>query len=225
LATLAAGTAHELASPLSTIAVVVKELTKHLQGADVPRTVIDDVRLIRSELDRCRTVLDSMAGAAGQAVGEEVRHVAGDVLIKEITSGLRREDRQRIVVRCDASPWVVLAPLRGLGQALRGIVQNALDASEPDGNVQIDVTTCDDRMHLVVADRGRGMSRDTLARAGEPFFTTKEPGQGMGLGLFLARSVVERLGGTLRFESVAERGTTARVELPAFEPARLESGA
>lgn len=222
LATLAAGTAHELASPLSTIAVVVKELTKHLQGADVPRTVIDDVRLIRSELDRCRTVLDSMAGTAGQAVGEEVRHLSDDELVEEILGGLRNEDRNRIRVQRDGSKHVMVAPLRGLAQALRGLVQNALDASEPDGTVQIQITGSDDRFHLSVVDRGHGMSTETLSRAGEPFFTTKEPGQGMGLGLFLARSVIERLGGTLRFESAAGRSTTALVELPALEPARLD---
>ncbi len=58
------------------------------------------------------------------------------------------------------------------------------------------------------------MDAETLARAGDPFFTTKEPGRGMGLGLFLARSVVERLGGTLRLESVLQQGVTVTMELP-----------
>jgi two-component system sensor histidine kinase RegB len=58
------------------------------------------------------------------------------------------------------------------------------------------------------------MSADTLARAGEPFFTTKEPGRGMGLGLFLSRSLVEQLGGTLEIASAIGRGTEATIVLP-----------
>jgi two-component system, sensor histidine kinase RegB len=58
------------------------------------------------------------------------------------------------------------------------------------------------------------MSPQELARAGEPFFTTKEPGQGMGLGLFLTRNVIERLGGSLKMQSTLGKGTTAEVRLP-----------
>ncbi len=61
------------------------------------------------------------------------------------------------------------------------------------------------------------MPADVLARAGEPFFTTKQPGQGMGLGLFLARSVVERLGGTMEMRSCPTEGTQAVVVLPCVE--------
>jgi two-component system sensor histidine kinase RegB len=66
---------------------------------------------------------------------------------------------------------------------------------------------------IEVQDRGVGMSPEVRRRAGEPFYTTKPPGGGLGLGLFLVRSFVERAGGTLEFN--AEHGTTAIVELPA----------
>ena len=59
-----------------------------------------------------------------------------------------------------------------------------------------------------------GMAPEVLARAGNPFFTTKEPGRGMGLGLFLARTVIERLGGRLEIESVVGRGTIVMIMLP-----------
>jgi two-component system sensor histidine kinase RegB len=58
------------------------------------------------------------------------------------------------------------------------------------------------------------MPAELLARVGEPFFTTKQPGQGMGLGVFLARALCERLGGSLDFDSKPGRGTVARVVLP-----------
>ena len=64
-----------------------------------------------------------------------------------------------------------------------------------------------------MSDEGAGLTPEALRRAGEPFFTTKEPGRGLGLGLFLARIFAERLGGSLKLESSA--GTTAVLELPA----------
>ena len=70
-------------------------------------------------------------------------------------------------------------------------------------------------LRFVIQDRGEGMTPETLRRIGEPFFTTKEPGTGMGLGVFLARGLAEQLGGNLTFFSVPGEGTTAVLELPA----------
>ena len=67
---------------------------------------------------------------------------------------------------------------------------------------------------LTIRDRGQGMSAEVLRRLSEPFFTTKEPGEGMGLGVFLARTTIERLGGSLRVESAVAQGTTVHVHLP-----------
>ena len=68
-------------------------------------------------------------------------------------------------------------------------------------------------LRIEVRDRGVGMSPDVRRRVGEPFYTTKEPGQGLGLGLFLTRAFAERTGGTLQFEG--DKGTTAILEIPA----------
>ena len=78
LATLAAGAAHELASPLSTIAVVAKELSRALEKQHVPESVTKDVALIRAELDRCRQILDRMTSTAGEAAGEKLRTISID---------------------------------------------------------------------------------------------------------------------------------------------------
>ena len=107
----------------------------------------------------------------------------------------------------------VQVPPDSLAQALRGLLQNGLDASGPEGRVHLCVAKSSDRVRIIVHDEGPGMDAATLERAGEPFFTTKEPGRGMGLGLFLARSVIERLGGTLQLDSSVGAGVTAVVEL------------
>ena len=89
------------------------------------------------------------------------------------------------------------------------------------GYIQLEVIRDSDAWRFTVHDSGSGMRADVLERAGEPFFTTKAPGQGMGLGLFLTRTVLARLGGTLELSSQPGRGTTAVLTLPATVAATL----
>ncbi len=214
LGTLAAGAAHELSSPLSTIAVVAKELSVALAKGQAGPETLEDAELVRSEVDRCRTILRRMAADAGQVVGEAVQEVRGDELLAAILDGVREPDR----VRPDFGPGLdqiaVLAPMHGLAQALRGLVHNALDASPPERAVELFARREGERLLLEVRDRGAGMLPEVLSRVGEPFFTTKDVGKGMGLGVFLARSLVEKLGGELRFEAGAQGGVTAIARLP-----------
>jgi two-component system sensor histidine kinase RegB len=214
LATLAAGAGHELASPLSTIAVIATDLAKHLEGTSVPPSVVEDVTLIRSELDQCRRILDGMASSAGHATAETMQPVEVWALIDEVVQPIRRRDRLQVAVADNARSSRVFVPVTATAQALRGIVRNALDVSSFGEPVDVSVHRGSQSVTIVVRDRGPGMTADVLARAGDPFFTTKEPGKGMGLGLFLARNVVERLGGSLQIHSVPGKGTTVVVELP-----------
>ncbi|MDP6556871.1 MAG: HAMP domain-containing sensor histidine kinase [Pirellulaceae bacterium] len=211
LATLAAGAGHELASPLSTIAVIAKDLAKQLEGTRVPNTVIEDVGLIRSELDHCRRILNEMSSSAGQATGEVMRRVTVRELIEEVLDVVRRGDRVRAEFSSDAGERDVVLPLVGTAQAIRAIVRNALDASPSSELVNLTVTVDADNLRIQVSDNGTGMKSDDLVRASEPFFTTKEPGQGMGLGLFLAHNVFGRLGGEFQLASEFGAGTTATI--------------
>jgi two-component system sensor histidine kinase RegB len=105
------------------------------------------------------------------------------------------------------------------------VVRNGLEASTSDPRVEIRVQTTDSMVKLVISDAGDGMSAETLRRIGEPFFTTKEPGKGMGLGVFLARMVVENLGGSLTYRSAPGTGTEATIQLPMSpEPKSVASG-
>jgi two-component system sensor histidine kinase RegB len=98
--------------------------------------------------------------------------------------------------------------------AIRGIVRNALDASSFGEPVELSASANTDSVAIVIRDRGTGMPPEILGRAGDPFFTTKEPGQGMGLGLFLARNVIERIGGDLHLDSTPGTGTIVTIRLP-----------
>jgi two-component system sensor histidine kinase RegB len=93
-------------------------------------------------------------------------------------------------------------------------VQNAAQASPPDRPVQVEASVADRTIRIRVIDRGTGMTDEVLRRAGEPFFTTKAPGAGMGLGLFVARASIEEVGGTLSLDSSVGAGTIATIVLP-----------
>jgi two-component system sensor histidine kinase RegB len=90
-----------------------------------------------------------------------------------------------------------------------------LEASPKGRPVRLSIGSRDGRVVFEVLDQGMGMTADVVRRAGEPFFTTKSPGKGMGMGLFLVRLVAEKLGGTFRLESEPGKGTRAVLELPA----------
>jgi len=215
IGTLAAGAGHELATPLSTIAVVTKELTLHLEGVDAPSSVLEDVALIRAEVDRCRTILDRMSGNLGRNKDERWVDVSLREILDEVLGALAERHRVDVSTDDNVMSKVTNMPFLSTTQAIRGVVQNALDASPKDQQADFSAAFEDGFVVLTVSDRGPGMSDDILARAGEPFFTTKEPGKGMGLGLFLTRSVIERLGGSLELQSPKGQGAIATIRIPA----------
>ena len=144
-------------------------------------------------------------------------------LLRSAADGLRAEPR--IEVDCGAVNGQTLrAPPRALAQALKSLLKNAQEASQAGATVTLRAAVQSAEVAIEVVDRGCGMAQPVLARAGEPFFTTKEPGRGMGLGLFLTRTVVERLGGVLTLSSEAGSGTRALLRLP-LSSAKKESSA
>ena len=214
LATLAAGAAHELATPLSTIAVVAKELSRSLEKNDAREVDKKDVSLIRSELDRCRQILDRMTSAAGEAAGERLDAITVDRFLAETLLGLREPHRVRVTVVQNAKLKKNLLPVQATAQAIRNLVQNALDASQPGQEIIMRADLLETNWRILVIDQGDGMTPEVLQRVGEPFFTTKEPGRGMGLGLYLTQNVLRRLNGELKFSSRPGQGTTAEILLP-----------
>jgi two-component system sensor histidine kinase RegB len=214
LATLATGAAHELSTPLSTIAVIAKELERALaEGADGPR---NDARLIRREVDRCREILQRMAADSGPGEGDVLGVRVRD-LLAAVVDGLPQVQRVRLSITPGAADSVLHAPALATAQALRGVLKNALQASGEDAHIDVQAQLVQGQCCISVRDFGAGMSDDVLTRAGEPFFTTKEPGEGMGLGLFLTRAVFERAGGQVVLESKPGQGTTALLTLPIMD--------
>lgn len=217
LTTLAAGAAHELSTPLATIAVAARELEHNAARVTEPPAVgsalQDDARLIRAELDRCRVILDGMSGHAGDSLPAALEPLAPAVLASLVRERLAPPQQRLLDVEIASEAPVPRVSGAEMVQALSSLVRNAFDAGPDGSRVRLRFAARDGRARIEVQDRGAGMEREALRRAGEPFFTTKEPGKGLGLGLFLVRTLAERAGGTLDFD--VRNGTTAIVEIPA----------
>jgi len=210
LSTLAAGAAHELGTPLSTIALAAKELERSLAALPAA-SLTEDAHLIRTEVDRCREILNQLSANAGESAGEMSVALELADLARGLSETLTPSERSSLKVELEAGARATLPP-RAVVQALRTLVRNGLDAGP--GDVLVRMRRSGDRLEISVEDRGAGMAPEVLARAGEPFFTTKAPGRGLGLGLFLTRAVAERLGGGLSLRSEPGRGTVATLDLP-----------
>ena len=134
-------------------------------------------------------------------------------MVAEQVLARRPPPSARWCASCSADA-LVRWPVAALTRALANLVTNGLQASPQLTPVALSFTTRGGHTIVTVVDRGRGMTAEELARAGEPFFMTKPPGVGTGLGLFVARTAVEQLGGTVTIESAAARGTTVTDRLP-----------
>lgn len=208
--TLATGAAHELGTPLGTIAVAAREMERALTD----EALRDDARLIREQVDRCRQILQRMRDEAGATGGEALAPAPLAAIVARAAEELPPERRRRLRVEIpeDLAAWPLPAGL--VGRTLRDLLSNAFDASDDEAPVELLARSAGERIELAVVDRGTGMDAAVLARAVEPFFTTKEPGRGMGLGLHLAHGTAERLGGELLLESSPGSGTRATLVLP-----------
>jgi two-component system, sensor histidine kinase RegB len=212
VATLAAGIAHELATPLSTIAVVSSDLEKAATG-----DLAQDAKLIRSEVERCRAILEGLGQRATSGVGDPPGIVAIETIPVALKPFLKGENWDALRFEGFGQAGLMTVPLPPLLQSLAALVKNGCEASPPGAPLRLKVSASETEIVFEVQDGGEGMPPETVARIGEPFHTTKGPGRGMGLGVFLVRTFVERVQGRLEVESKPGHGTTVRLGIPRRE--------
>lgn len=206
LGTLAAGAAHELGTPLSTMAVIAKELERdHAHDS----ALVDDLRLLRAQTERCKAILTSLTARAEAAAG-----VACEDYLRQLVEQwqLMRPQVKVSTHFAGAQPAPELTVERTLDQALLNLLNNAADVSP--GGIELEGRWDAAQLTLEIRDRGPGISAEVAARAGEAFFTTKGPGGGLGIGLFLANATIERFGGTVNLFNRESGGMCVRVTLP-----------
>ena len=213
LTTLAAGAAHELATPMGTIAIILGELERRL-GSSASAGASEDLRLMKSELERCKNILSKMGARSGETAGEMPESVSLSALIVEAEAQFARDFGPRVQVAPVTEDSYVSVPKNAVLQALSAITKNAVESTNGGGAVRLAAQIESGVVHFKVSDLGCGMSEEVLSRVGEPFFTTKEAGSGMGLGIFLARLTAEQLGGNLSLESEPGIGTKVDFSVP-----------
>jgi two-component system, sensor histidine kinase RegB len=211
LATFAAGAAHELSTPLSTVAVVSCEMIHALEDHGEHGELLDDARLIRKQVADCKEILYQMAAGAGEHLGEEIRKFSIQQAVSQILEEIKDEERSRVQVTIEPEDLHITMPFRSLCRTVKGLVKNGLEASQPPEEVSMRWYTTSEHLWVEVRDQGTGINKETEALVMEPSFTTKD--SGLGLGLFLAKSMAEQFGGDLTIEPQAEGGTLVTLTL------------
>jgi two-component system sensor histidine kinase RegB len=213
LGTLAASTAHQLNTPLGTIALLAEGLAEQLEGD--PR---EEAQAIRKQVRRCKEIITSLLSPSDAAQEPE------EVLLAELLeTTLHRwcEGRPQPLPRLAVAPEVRTArarlPRADFERAVANLLDNAHEATSNGEAPRISVLLEriePERLRLTVEDNGVGVPEELMNRVGEPFFTTKGPGRGSGLGLYLARQLVERQGGGMRVRSTEGKGTRVELLIP-----------
>jgi two-component system sensor histidine kinase RegB len=160
-----------------------------------------------------------MSADGAEPVGESPHSIQVGELLYQTLGEIPDPERSHISIETESADTSLLLPVRATIQSLAALLGNALDAGAENARVILRATQSGSTVVFSVTDNGSGMGEEVMRRIAEPFFTTKEPGRGMGLGTFLVRTFAERMGGELSYESRQGRGTTATLILPAeFSP-------
>jgi len=221
LGTLAAGVAHEINNPLAIInesAGYLSQLLEKKELADMPRKEVFEKALLKIEnsVKRARTITHQLLGSVGKTesvlvevdvgelVSETIQLVHKDAKDKNITIIFQGADDLKAI-------WVDPNKVR---QILINLMSNAIHATPAQDTISIQVENIDGGISIAVKDTGVGIPKENLEKIFEPFFSTKAPGEGTGLGLFVTRQIVEKLGGSLDVVSRVGHGTQFMVRLP-----------
>jgi len=209
---LAAAAAHELGTPLATVALVVREM-----AAQAPRdeAFVDDLHLLEESVDRCRSILGRLS-APSDLTGQSM-DISSPVELAELAAAPHRLLGVSITVTGDGSEPAPKCPRNpGVLYGVGNLIENAVGFAE--SSVAIQARWTKSTVTIVISDDGRGFPPNILPRIGEPYLARREgarpvekSGGGLGLGLFIARTLLERSGASLRFGNAAPPATGAVV--------------
>lgn len=205
-----AAAAHEMGTPLATIKLIAAELADEF--ADRPEIAADLAELRRS-VNRCRDILRSM-GSTGK--DDLLLHSAPLADVLDEAAAPHRQRGAQITMALGSTGTLIIHRDAGLIHAVRNLIQNAVDFAA--STVEVRASRSDGQVVLEIRDDGPGYPPHLLGRLGEPYLSTRKAGtssspyEGMGLGLFIARTLLERSNGTIVF--LNENGALARVSWP-----------
>jgi two-component system NtrC family sensor kinase len=219
---LAAVVAHEINNPLSSILTYAKLLRKWMERPNGVREKREEAEqcldLIAAESRRCGDLVKNLLTfSRAQPINLQPTDIAAVVnrCYRLVQHQLELNSIQWQTEIAEGLPTVVCDGAQ-IEQVLLALIMNAIDAMPRGGNLWLSAAATPDgrQLQLQVRDDGCGIAPDILPQIFEPFQTTKESGHGVGLGLAISRSIVERHGGSIEAQSELGRGTTFRVYLP-----------
>lgn len=221
---LASGVAHEINNPLSSVAGYAEALLRRFKDeqslAEDPR--LDDfqkyLNVIVRESYRCKGIIDSLLSFSRKSDGS-VSNININDILNEVLELVRFKSRyEKIEIRIDLQQDLpdILGDPAGLRQVCMNLLMNAHQAISGSGVVEITTrTTKQAAVMFQIRDSGCGISKDVIEQIWDPFFTTKNVGQGLGLGLAVTYNIIKRLGGDISVESQVGKGSKFSVRMPA----------
>ena len=223
IGTLAAGVMHEINNPLATIAACAESL--ELADADAPEPLRDGLRLIQSEVRRCKGITDSLLDfsrpkSADKTLLDVNAAIERTLFILKHHSRFKKLD-VRLELDTSLGP-VVRANEEQLVQVFMSLLLNAVDAMREQGTVELRTRWGEGAGSVLaeVVDHGEGIRRADLPKIFEPFYTTKAPGRGTGLGLSICYAIVAEHGGRIEVDSTPGEGSVFRIVLPRSDERR-----
>jgi two-component system sensor histidine kinase RegB len=211
LGALAAAAAHELGTPLATIHLVAKEMARETHASD-PHN--EDVQLLVSQTERCRAILEQLSTRRDEADAMLARAPIG-ALLQEIAAPHRGLGAD-IEIQAQGEPALEVRRLPEIVHALGAFVENAVGFA--DARVDLEARWNGETVEINVRDDGPGFAPDVLPRLGEPYLTEREagPAGGLGLGFFIAKTLLERTGAKIEVKNRAApaRGASIWVRWP-----------
>jgi two-component system, sensor histidine kinase RegB len=210
---LAAAAAHELGTPLATIALTIRELERAVPGEG---EIADDIRLIRNQIDRCRQILSKL-NALHSDDHAPFETLTLHQLVEEVVAPHRPMGVPFELDFNGSLPEPACRRNPGVLYGLGNLADNAVDFAA--SAIRIESRWSEKTVTITILDDGRGFPPDVLLHAGEPYLSRRaghEAGGGLGLGLFIAKTLMERSGATLRFSNriLPETGAIIRVSWP-----------
>jgi len=209
VATLAAGTAHELGTPLATMKLLLSELrAEYTEWKPLQK----DLQLLQEQVSHCANTLRELVATAEQSKD-------GEIPLEEIGSYCTTLIERWQIIRPDVGAQINIArnqtPINAqfhptIAQAIINLLNNAADASPQD--IEIDINWNSQNMYWVIKDSGSGIAKEVTAHLGKSFMSTKTTG--LGIGLLLTQATINRYGGTVSLHNREPRGTITQLELP-----------
>ena len=214
---LAAGVAHEMRNPLGVIATSLYYLKDILSPQD--RSVKKYFEIMDTEIGRCQAIINNLLEFSRKSE-KEIELLDVNKLLEMSLSLLEKDLLVRDIqlVKEMSNIPKILANMDEMKQVFLNLILNATQSMSKGGELKVKTSRAGkEKIRIIIEDTGMGIRKEDLSEIFNPFFTTKSPGEGTGLGLSLVHSVIESYDGTIQVESKEEKGTSFIIKLPIFQ--------